>query len=407
VARVGYPPGMTPFEARPARRAARHSTTAVAHRPRRTTAGRRLALAAALAATLAACAPEPTAPSGPTLLGTWLVTTEAGEPHTFGADGVVTLAFDGAASGKATLLGEQLGSGLSICGSYLFATVGDALLLTSPTLGTTKYDIEALDDASATLVGTDATLALTRLAGANPVVPCGDAAATLLTTVDTPSSAGALSASGGILYLNLESDANEIVGIDVATGSIVSYRTYAHPNPSGIHRIVVAAGSDDRFVGHCSCGASTTLEAFDLALGTPVASFDSEASMSVSTAFRYGEWEGATLVVGGTENTGPRRNRLARLDPTTLALIDESTLLDGERVLDVALDGGTLFALVRAAGVPNLVEVAADGTAAATYPLPSAFGLNPFGLAASGGIFYLAARDDVGGGTQIYAVVLP
>jgi hypothetical protein len=394
-----------PLDDGPARRPAPPHRRAAPPHPHRPFARRRLALAAALAAALAGCAADPT-PSGPSLAGTWLVATEAGEPGAFGADGVVTLAFDGAASGTATLLGERLESGVSVCGRYLFAVVGDVLLLTSPILGTATYGIDALDDATATLVGDDATLALTRLEGANPVAPCREAAAVRRATLTTPTSWGALSAVGGTLYLNLDTDADEIVGLDVATGTIASVRTYAQTVGGGVHRFVVAAASDDRFVGHCGCGAVTTLVAFDLALGLNLATFDSAVTMSAPTYLRYGDQEGTTLVVGGTES-GTTRNRLARLDPDTLALLDESTLLDGEWVVDVALSGGTLYALVRAAGVPTLVEVAADGTAAATYPLPSTFGLNPSGLAASGGTLYLAARDHVDGATQIYAVVLP
>src|SRR5690606_10779406 len=114
-------------------------------------------------------------------------------------------------------------------------------------------------------------LTLTRVSGAPPVEPCAEATLDELATYpEAVTGFSGLSAFGTKLYFNLDSIANPIVSFDTATDSFGPLRTYTQSVSGGTHRMVVAARSDELFYGHCACGGSTSVNAFNLATNTSI-----------------------------------------------------------------------------------------------------------------------------------------
>lgn len=85
---------------------------------------------------VAACSspPPPGGDADEGLGGTWLLTRAAGSEGFFGTDGLMTLTFDGANVGSARFLGLRAASGVTECGTYVFAWVDGSLELRSPRL---------------------------------------------------------------------------------------------------------------------------------------------------------------------------------------------------------------------------------------------------------------------------------
>jgi hypothetical protein len=368
---------------------------------------RAVAVSLLAAWSLSGCGAPPT-PADAGLQGTWLVTPTAGDLEFFGSDGPVTLAFAGADVGTVAVRALREASGAVACGTLVFAVDGDELLLSSPRWFDATFALVEVDDDTATLTNADVTATLTRVAGAGPVPACATASTRVEATLPfEASSFGNLSAFGSTLYLNVDDDPGTIVGYDVPTGTLGAGRTLTVVDAGGLHRWVVGARDASRFYGHCGCGGSTTLNAFDLDLDAVLASLDTEVAATVPFSIDHGEYADGALLIGGSTRDGTNANRLARVDPDTLALSDERNVLEELYLVDVAFDGGDLYGLVYLAGGPALVAIDADGRATATVPLPELAPLQLIGTAAVDGVLYVAASDYATGTTTLLAVELP
>ena len=350
----------------------------------------------------------PPPPSDAGLQGTWLVTTTAGDLAFFGSDGPVTLAFAGAEVGTVALRALREASGAVACGTLVFAVDGGELLLSSPRWFDAVFDLTEVDDDTVTIANDDVAATLTRAAGDGPVPACGSATTTVVATLPFMASTfGNLSAHGGTLYLNVDDDPGTIVGYDVATDTVGAGRTLTAVNDGGLHRWVVGARDASRFYGHCGCGGSTTLAAFDLDLDSILASIDTNVDAAVSFSIDHGEYADGAFVVGGGTRDGSNANHLADVDPDTLALSNERNVLEDLYLIDVALDDGALVGLVYLAGGPAIVAIGVDGRATATYPLPDADAFQSIGVAAIDGVLYVAASDYETGTTILLSVERP
>ena len=356
---------------------------------------------------LSGCGAPPT-PTDVGLQGTWLVTPTAGDLEFFGSDGPVTLAFAGADFGTVAVRALREASGAVACGTLVFAVDGGELLLSSPRWFDASFDLVEVDDDTATLANADVTATLTRVAGAGPVPACGTASTRVEATLPfEASSFGNVSAHGSTLYLNVDDDPGTIVGYDVPTGTLGAGRALTVVDGGGLHRWVVGARDASRFYGHCGCGGSTTLNAFDLDLDLVLASLDTEADAMVPFSIDHGEFEDGALLIGGGTRDGSNANRLAQVDPDTLALSNERNVLEDLNLVDVAVNDGDLYGLVYLTGGPALVAVDADGRATATFPLPELAEFQLIGTAAIDGVLYVAASDYETGTTILLAVELP
>src|SRR5690606_3339868 len=135
-------------------------------------------------------------------------------------------------------------------------------------------------------------------------------------------------------------------------------RTYSQSVSGGTHRIVVGARSDDLFYGHCACGGSTSVNAFNLASNTSIIAVDTE-DLGNEVSVRYGYFDSGAVTIGGRSRDDSDVNLLLTLDPDTLALQSTREFLPQASVDDVALLNGQLVALVNG----DLVLVGNDGRA--------------------------------------------
>jgi hypothetical protein len=357
---------------------------------------------------LTGCGGPPPPPADAGLQGTWRVTTTAGDLEFFGSDGPVTLAFAGADVGTVEVRALREASGAVACGTLVFAVDGGELLLSSPRWFDATFALVEVDDDTVTLANADVTATLTRVAGAGPVPACATATTRIEATLPfEASSFGTVAAHGTTLYLNVADDPGTIVGYDVPTGTLGAGRTLTVVDSGGLHRWLVGARDASRFYGHCGCGGSTTLNAFDLDLDVVLASLDAEAAALVPFSIDFGEFDDGLLLIGGDTRDGTNANHLAEVDPDTLALSNERDVLEDLNLIDVAIDDGVLYGLVHLAGGPALVGIDADGRATATFPLPELADLQLIGTAAIDGVLYVAASDYETGTTILLAVELP
>jgi hypothetical protein len=348
---------------------------------------------------LAACGGSPPTPpaTGLDLEGLWRVTP--GPTTTYGAGGTTTVRFGAASSGSATYLSRSDANGITDCERHVYAAIGGDVVL----LDGTYYVATAVNADRISLDnGTDA-MTLDRVAGTPPVAPCAEAEATVVATFDfgTGSFTG-LNAYQTRLYMNTDAASDPIVAYDTATGVLGAARVYSQSVSGGTHRWVVGARSDDLFFGHCGCGGSTSVNAFNLATDASISVAEVPTDLGVNMGIRYGYFDGGSLVIGGRNRDESGVNELLTLDPDTLALLSRRQVLPEASIQDVTLRSGQLLALVDGA----VVVVGADGRAASTIELTGAAVGYVRGLTHVGGTVY-ALGEDATGDAVLYRVVLP
>ena len=231
---------------------------------------------------------------GPELGGLWLVTPAPGTE--FGSGGTTTLEFGSASSGAATYLSQSTANGLTTCTEPVYSLVSTNVLLLDG-----KYYTYTADGADKLELKAGAEeITLERVTGAPPVAACYPATATLLTTLaEDVSYWSNLNAVGAVLYLNLDTAGDPIVGFDSASDTIGTPRTYTFSLNGGVQRFVVAARSNDLFYGQCACGGSTTIDYFNLATNTSVTHKETGTDLGNQLNVRFGYADGADLVIGG------------------------------------------------------------------------------------------------------------
>jgi hypothetical protein len=191
------------------------------------------------------------------------------------------------------------------------------------------------------------------------------------------------------------------VAYETATGVVSAARVYSASVSGGTHRWVVGARSDDLFYGHCGCGGSTSVNAFDLATNTSIAVAEIFSDLGVNMGVRYGYFEGGSLAIGGRSYDESGVNELLTLDSDTLALQSRRQILPEARIQDVTMRSGELLALVDGA----IIVVGADGRATSTIDLDGVTG--PLrGLTHVGGVVYVLGAD-LRGDAVLFRVVLP
>lgn len=247
---------------------------------------------------------------------------------------------------------------------------------------------------------------MTRIAGGGPVVGCGSATASEVAALPfRPGTWSRLSAFGDTLYLNRGSSTNPIVGYSLTAGELGPERVYTQSSGGGVDRWVIAARSDDLFFGHCACGNSQRVGAFDLDADAFIAGVDTNTDLGRFISVRFGYLGADGLVVGGVALDAAATNRLLTLDPDTLSLASFRDVLQGTAVQDLVLHDGRTVALVFVNG-PALVEIGPTGAAATTYLLPALAGMDAFGLASTGAGLYVAALDRSVDTTYLFEVEL-
>lgn len=357
---------------------------------------------------VAACTspPPPGGGADDGLGGTWFLTRAAGSEGFFGTDGLMTLTFDGANAGSARFLGVRAASGVTECGTYVFAWFDGSLELRSPRLEDWTFDVAQVDEGELLLTSGDEALVMTRIAGGGPVVDCASAAASEVAALPfRPGTWSRLSAFGDTLYLNRGSSTNPIVGYSLTAGALGPERVYTQSSGAGVDRWVIAARSDGLFFGHCACGNSQRVGAFDLDADAFIAGIDTNTDLGRFISVRFGYLGTDGLVVGGVALDAAATNRLLTLDPDTLSLASFRDVLQGTAVQDLVLHDGRTVALVSVNG-PALVEIGPTGTASTTYLLPALAGMDAFGLASTGAGLYVAALDRSVDTTYLFEVEL-
>jgi hypothetical protein len=297
----------------------------------------------------------------------------------------------------------RAGSGVTVCGTYVFARVGDELSLRSPRLSERAYAVEEIDPDTLVLRWEHEQLTMSRLAGAGPVAECVTGAATLVAALPTrPGSWSNLNGVDDVLYFNRAGNTAPIAGYSLGEDALGQDRTYTVSAGGGIDRHVVAARSHRVFYGHCACGGSNRLGMFDLDDDLLIAQVNTSTDLDTAISVRYGFYDDGELVIGGAG--GGASNRLLSLDPDTLALVEQRTVLQGVSIQDLTRHGGALLALLHG---PAIVEIGANGMAVRTITVPSFYGLSPIGLSSTASGLYAALGDSSTDTTYIFAVELP
>lgn len=339
---------------------------------------------------------DPSAPTASRLAGVWSVTREA--TGTFGAPGPMTIEFPSEGSGIARFLGKDARNGVTQCGNYVFATVGDIVILESSTFTRGAFVVAQPDDDTITLTSDSEALTLSRVSGAPPVEECGAVETSTVEWDDTTTygSLPTFSAFEDVLYLNTNAAGNPIVGYSLSAKTFGPPRTYTVVSNGGVDRAIVAAESHDVFYGHCWCGGSNRLSRFNATTNERLSGVDTTA-LGHPIQIRYGVHHGGNLIIGGREDGGPANNRLLTLDPVTLALRSTRSILNGAHVEGIAYHEGKLHALVWR----YIVEVGADGRATKTYPIPELLQADQgaHGLVSAGGKLYVIGRRYPAGST--------
>ena len=348
---------------------------------------------------LAGCgSPTPTPPgSGLDLEGLWRVTP--GPATAYGAGGTTTVRFGAASSGSATYLSQSDANGITACERHVYAVIGgDVVLLDGAYYVGTAVNADRISLTN----GTD-TVTLDRVAGAPPVAPCAEAVATQIATItDGAGGFTGLNAFQTRLYLNTDAATDAIVAYDTATGLLGAARVYSQSVAGGTHRWVVGARSDDLFYGHCGCGGSTSVNAFNLATNASIAVAETPTDLGVNMGIRYGFFDGGSLAIGGRNRDDFGVNELLTLNPDTLALVSRRQILPEAGIQDLTRRAGELLALVDGA----IVVVGADGRAASTIELTGAATGFLRGLTHVGGTVYVLG-DGARGDAVLFRVVLP
>ena len=346
---------------------------------------------------LAACN-TPTPPTPPETLdlqGLWLV--EPGPGTDYGAGGTTTLEFGAGQSGAADFLSQADANDITTCEQHVYAVLSDDVVL----LDDEYYTAEEVGANTIELTNDLDSLTLTRVTGAGPVEACSEATLTQRGAyADGSSSFTSLSASGNRLYLNVEMSGDPIVGFDTSTDTFGALRSYTQSVSGGTHRMVVAARSDDLFYGHCACGGSTSVNAFNLATNTSIIDVDTD-DLGNEIGIRYGYFDSGAITIGGRKRSDSDVNVLLTLNADTLALQSSREILREAFIEDVTVLGGQVYALVSG----DLVRVGNDGRAAETFTLGTA-GEFLTGLAAIGDTLYVLA-DLANQTSAIYEVNLP
>ncbi len=341
---------------------------------------------------------DPDARTASKLAGVWSVTRAP--TGTFGTTGAMTLRFPSERSGLARFLGKDAASGITTCGNYVFAVVEDGVVvLESNTLPRGAFVIGQPDSNTITLTSDNELLTLSRVSGPPPVEECGSADTTIMAQWDNLAlgSWSRLSAVDDVLYFNTNESGEPIASYSLASKALGAKRTYTVSANGGVDRWAIAAASHDVFFGHCGCGGSTYLSRFNAATNERILSVDT-TTLGAQIGVRFGERHGADIVVGGRGGDNVTRNVLLTLDPTTLQLGSQRSILSTASVEDITYQDETLYALTDSG---SIIQVAADGTAARTHDIPALRGLDPAGLAAAGGKFYVIARSSPAGTTLL------
>lgn len=346
---------------------------------------------------LAACN-TPTPPTPPDTLdlqGLWLV--EPGPGTDYGAGGTTTLEFGAGASGAAEFLSQADVNDITTCEQHVYAVVDDNVVL----LADEYYTAEEVNANTIELTNDIDSMTLTRVAGAPPVEGCGEATLTQRGAyADSSSGFSSLSAFGNRLYLNVGVSGDPIISFDTTTDTFGALRSYTQSVMGGTHRMVVAARSDDVFFGHCACGGSTSVNAFNLATNTSIMAVETE-DYGTEIGIRYGYFDDDRVTIGGRKRNTNDVNVLLTIHPDTLLLQDTREFLRGASIDDVTVSGGQLYALVNG----DLVRVGNDGRAAETFTLDTT-GEQINGLASIGSTLYVVANL-ADGTSGIYEVNLP
>src|SRR5690606_8120990 len=176
-------------------------------------------------------------------------------------------------SGFATFLSQSSSSDGTTCAQHVFALLSQNAVL----LDEEYYIADEVDADTVVLDNETDSLTLTRVTGAAPVEPCGEANVQLLDTYpEATTFFTSLSGFGDRLYFNIDDNSNSIVSYDVSAGTFGAARQYTQSVSGGTHRMVVGARSDDLFYGHCACGGSTSVDHFNLATNTSIVDVDTE-----------------------------------------------------------------------------------------------------------------------------------
>jgi hypothetical protein len=366
-------------------------------------------LLAALVVGLAACGGSPTGPTGgstPDLSGTWSV---AGTSPTFDVDGPMTLGFSGDRSGTLRFLGRSDTSGVTACRTFVFALIDDAVLIVDSTQhGDETFFVTSVDENTVTLASDASDVTLTRVVGTSPVADCAPVdLETVATLGGSPSFWTNLVSTTDTLYFNLDTAGEPIVGYDVATSSFGPPRTFTVSAGGGTDRLIMAAFDDDVFYGQCACGGSQRVSRFDLSTNTHLVQVDSETDLGFEISMRYGTFDrdAGHVIVGGRSRDDFTLNRLLVLDPVTLALQSQRTVLRNVTITDLTLADGRLYALLGSAAA--IVEIGTDGKALSTWEVArSALPGELRGLEALGGSMYLLVDDEVQGESVLLEATL-
>jgi hypothetical protein len=328
----------------------------------------------------------------------------------------MTLDVDGAA---ARFVGVDDASGVKRCVDLDVRVLADALVaFEAPSPFEDGPDVWAFlatrVDADTVRLTNDAeVLTLRRRTGAPPVADC--AAVTIALVAELPVVAARsmkLQAVGATLYFNTGDDGVPIVGVDAATGAIISPRTLTDAVGFGsLEPYLFAAESADRFFGTCRCGRSDRFTHFDLELDDALTQVETEAAGAhLGIRFGYFDAAGPALVAGGTglvDGGSVASNRLVSFDPVTFAVLGTRDVLPNVWIDDVATMEGRLLALIgEGARFGDVAVVGADGRAVETYALQNAFEGYARGIAAVGDVLYVLSEDYETARVLLYAVAL-
>ncbi len=370
-----------------------------------------LALVALVVVMLGCGGPGPTPPDtdggdGLDLAGPW---TLAGAGPNFSVDGVMTLDFGGSSSGLVRFIGRSDASGVTTCRTYAFALIDDALLLVQSSIhGSEAFVVTAVSEDRLTFVSDVSDFELTRVTGEVPVADCGGAHLETVATIEgRPSSVGSLVGTGARLYYNRRASPNALTGYDLATNSVLADRVFTQSVGGGIDRYVMAALDDDVFYGQCWCGSVQRFSAFNATTDTHLVQVDSNTDLGHPTTMRIGAFDASAgrVWLGGRDATASDVNRLFLLDPVTLALDSQRTILRRASIADIAIVDDVMYALLAADYA--IVAIGSDGRATATWSVPRSTVRGILqGLAAADGSLYVMIDDAQGGETILAAVTL-
>ena len=297
----------------------------------------------------------------------------------------MTYEFGSAAGGTAVMLAQYPDSGVKSCEDHEYAYLADGSLNLELSSRTYNFALESTSPTSFDLVMStgDTVATFTKVDGAPPVEACTELSASEKERyTQDPHFDSKLSMFGQTLVFTIEGAPSDALIHPLSSG-------FSLTQMNARYQVVIAAEDSDTLFAAEFAGGSNTIVKFDPAGDVTSDPLTTAAGDSVRIEAGYFDTRDGLMVAVVDEHG---EHLLVTVDPSTLLVTSEEVLLPGVNILDLAVSGTQLLALVDAAD-PMVVRVGDDGLAEATYKVTGIDGWAK-GIAADGPTVYLLSESE-------------